>query len=83
MSEALKWDLARELGVADIVSHEGWGGVSARNCGNLVKLAVERAEAAMARDYGQSSVQTASPFRTTPFPYWAVDPGYRAEEYRS
>ncbi len=53
MSERLKWDLARELGVADVVSQEGWGGVSARNCGNLVKLAVQRAEAALARDYGQ------------------------------
>lgn len=51
MSERLKWDLARELGVADVVSTEGWGGVSARNCGNLVKLAVQRAEAALAREY--------------------------------
>ncbi|MCL6581790.1 MAG: alpha/beta-type small acid-soluble spore protein [Firmicutes bacterium] len=51
MSEALKWELAHELGVADIVAREGWGGVSARNCGNLVRLAVERAERALEREY--------------------------------
>jgi len=53
MSDALKWDLAHELGVTDIVSREGWGGVSARNCGNLVKLAIQRAEEAMAGDYAE------------------------------
>ncbi len=66
MSDALKWDLARELGVADIVESEGWGGVSARNCGNLVKLAVARAEAALARQQGQ--VYTRPGFETAPRP---------------
>ncbi len=51
MSDRLKWELAQELGVADVVSREGWGGVSARNCGNLVRLAVQRAEAALAMGY--------------------------------
>ncbi|MHB8928094.1 MAG: small, acid-soluble spore protein, alpha/beta type [Bacillota bacterium] len=44
MSERLKRDLARELGVADIVEREGWGAVPSKDCGRLVKLAVERAE---------------------------------------
>ncbi|GAW92984.1 small, acid-soluble spore protein, alpha/beta type [Calderihabitans maritimus] len=44
MSEELKYELAKELGVDHIVRTEGWGGVSSRNCGNLVKLAIERAE---------------------------------------
>lgn len=44
MSDELKYELARELGVDDIVATRGWGDVSARNCGNLVKLAIERAE---------------------------------------
>ncbi len=44
MSDKLKYELAKELGVADTVSREGWGSVSSRNCGNLVKLALERAE---------------------------------------
>lgn len=48
MSEQLKWELAQELGVANVVATEGWGGVSSRNCGNLVRLAIERAERAMA-----------------------------------
>jgi len=44
MSDALKWELARELGVADTVAIEGWGGVPSRQCGNLVRLAIEKAE---------------------------------------
>lgn len=44
MSDNLKWELAKELGVDQIVSSEGWGGVSSRNCGNLVKLAIQKAE---------------------------------------
>ena len=51
MSDALKYELAKELGVAETVEREGWGGVSSRNCGNLVRLAIERAERAMAEEY--------------------------------
>jgi len=48
MSEELKYELARELGVAQVMDREGWGSVSSRDCGNLVRLAIERAEKAMA-----------------------------------
>jgi small acid-soluble spore protein F (minor alpha/beta-type SASP) len=44
MSDRLKYEIARELGVADIVSKEGWGAVSSRNCGNIVAKAIEIAE---------------------------------------
>ena len=44
MSDELKWELAKELGVDHIVAREGWGGVPSRDCGNLVRLAIERAE---------------------------------------
>ncbi|MCG0276414.1 MAG: alpha/beta-type small acid-soluble spore protein [Thermosediminibacteraceae bacterium] len=50
MSEALKYELAKELGVADIVAREGWGGVSSRDCGNLVRLAIEKAEKMLMED---------------------------------
>ena len=36
MSEALRWEIAKELGVDHIVATEGWGGVSSRDCGNIV-----------------------------------------------
>lgn len=49
MSDEFKYELAKELGVSDTVRQEGWGGVSSRNCGNLVRLAIERAERAMAQ----------------------------------
>ncbi|NMA55156.1 MAG: small, acid-soluble spore protein, alpha/beta type [Firmicutes bacterium] len=48
MSDKLKYELAKELGVADIVRREGFGGVTSRDCGNLVRLAIERAERALA-----------------------------------
>lgn len=41
MSEALKMEIAKELGVADIVNREGFGGVSSRDCGNMISKAIE------------------------------------------
>ncbi len=52
MSDALKYEFAKELGVSETVQQEGWGGVSSRNCGNLVRLAIEKAEQAMAQSSG-------------------------------
>jgi len=49
MSERLKYELADELGVGDVVRRDGdFGNVSSRNCGNLVRLAIERAERTLA-----------------------------------
>lgn len=48
MSDNLKYELAKELGVLDTVQQSGWGEVSSRNCGNLVRLAIERAEKMLA-----------------------------------
>jgi small acid-soluble spore protein F (minor alpha/beta-type SASP) len=44
MSDNLKYELAKELGVDQIVKQQGWGAVSSRDCGNLVKLAIAHAE---------------------------------------
>ena len=45
MSEALKYESAKELGVFDTVSQDGgWGNVSSRDCGNIVTKAIEIAE---------------------------------------
>ena len=49
MSEALKQEIARELGFADTLKQQGFGGVSARNCGNMVKTAIQIAERNMTR----------------------------------
>ena len=49
MSENLKYEIARELGVDNIVKSEGWGGVSSRDCGNMVRKAIEIAEKNMAQ----------------------------------
>ncbi len=41
MSEALKYEIAKELGVYDKVKNSGWGAVSSRDCGNMVTKAIE------------------------------------------
>ncbi len=43
-SERIKAEAANELGVADIVKKEGWGEVSSKDCGNIVKKALEISE---------------------------------------
>jgi len=44
MSNELKEEIAKELGFYDTVKSEGWGGIKARDAGNMVKRAVEMAE---------------------------------------
>lgn len=44
MSDDLKYEIAKELGVDDVVRTEGWGAVSSKDCGNMVKIAIEMAE---------------------------------------
>jgi small acid-soluble spore protein F (minor alpha/beta-type SASP) len=47
MSEALKEELARQLGVYELVRREGWGAVPARTCGELVRLAIRMAQSSL------------------------------------
>ena len=49
MSDALKFEIAKELGVDDKVAREGWGSVSSRDCGNIVKKAIEIAERSVSK----------------------------------
>lgn len=48
MSEQLKYEIARELGVDHIVANQGWGAVSSRDCGNIVRNAIQIAERSLA-----------------------------------
>lgn len=48
MSENFKYELAKELGFYDTVQREGWGGITTRDAGNMVKRAIEIAEQALA-----------------------------------
>ena len=42
MSQALKEEIAKELGVYDVVKKDGgWGNVSSKVCGNMVSAAIE------------------------------------------
>ena len=42
MSNKLKEEIAKELGVYDDVKREGgWGNVSSKDCGNIVTKAIE------------------------------------------
>lgn len=44
MSTNLKEEIAKELGFYEVVEREGWGGITSRNAGNMVKRAVEMAK---------------------------------------
>ncbi|AJH79101.1 MULTISPECIES: small, acid-soluble spore protein, alpha/beta type [Heyndrickxia] len=50
MSERFKEELAKDLGFYDVVQEEGWGGIKARDAGNMVKRAIELAEAHLASE---------------------------------
>jgi len=42
MSDKLKMEIAKELGVYDKVSQDGgWGNVSSKDCGSMVAKAIE------------------------------------------
>jgi len=47
MSDELKVEIAKELGFYDTVKKEGWGGIRARDAGNMVKRAIEMAQESM------------------------------------
>ncbi|GLB61549.1 alpha/beta-type small acid-soluble spore protein [Cytobacillus sp. NCCP-133] len=44
MSDGLKEEIAKELGFYDVVQKEGWGGIRAKDAGNMVKRAIEMAQ---------------------------------------
>lgn len=48
MSEQFKEELAKELGFYDTVQRDGWGGITTRDAGNMVKKAIEIAERGLA-----------------------------------
>lgn len=53
MSQQLKEEIAKELGFYDVVQREGWGGIKARDAGNMVKRAIEMAEQSLEQQQGK------------------------------
>ncbi|MFD2370148.1 small, acid-soluble spore protein, alpha/beta type [Brevibacillus sp. GCM10020057] len=51
MSEQFKMEIAKELGFYDKVKAEGWGAITTRDAGNLVKRAIQIAEEALAKQH--------------------------------
>ncbi|WCK54623.1 small, acid-soluble spore protein, alpha/beta type [Aneurinibacillus sp. Ricciae_BoGa-3] len=49
MSEEFKYELAKDLGFYDTLQKEGWGGITTRDAGNMVKRAIQLAEQALAQ----------------------------------
>jgi len=47
MSEAFKLELAKELGFYDKIVEGGWGNITTREAGLLVREAIKKAEALM------------------------------------
>lgn len=55
MSDRLKEEIAKELGFYDVVEREGWGGIRARDAGNMVKRAIEIAEQGLLQQVNQNN----------------------------
>lgn len=51
MSDQLKMEIAKELGFYDTVKAEGWGAITTRDAGNMVKRAIQIAEEALAKQH--------------------------------
>lgn len=49
MSDALKYEIAKDLGFYSTLEREGWGGITTRDAGNMVKRAIELAEDSLAQ----------------------------------
>ncbi len=49
MSEQFKAEIAKDLGIYDKVQREGWGGITTKDAGNMVKRAIQIAEQAAAK----------------------------------
>lgn len=47
MTDGFKEELAKELGIWDTVQREGWGGIKTKDAGNMVKLAIQKAQEQM------------------------------------
>lgn len=47
MSQQLKEEIAKELGFYDKVKRDGWGEITARQAGSMVKHAIQMAEQAV------------------------------------
>ncbi|MGM9950745.1 MAG: small, acid-soluble spore protein, alpha/beta type [Lysinibacillus sp.] len=56
MSTRLKEEIAKELGFYDVVQKEGWGGIKARDAGNMVKRAVEMAQEGLAAEQRNKNI---------------------------
>ncbi|WP_438435220.1 small, acid-soluble spore protein, alpha/beta type [Gorillibacterium sp. sgz500922] len=46
MSDSFKYELAKELGFADKVDKDGWGAITTKEAGSMVKRAIQLAEEA-------------------------------------
>lgn len=44
MTGQFKYELAKDLGFADKVARDGWGAITAKEAGNMVKRAIQMAE---------------------------------------
>ncbi|MHB1653910.1 MAG: small, acid-soluble spore protein, alpha/beta type [Desulfitobacteriaceae bacterium] len=49
MSDELKERIAQELGFSNTLHQDGFARVSSRDCGNMVKMAIEMAERKMVK----------------------------------
>lgn len=58
MSEEFKNELAKDLGFYDTVQREGWGGITTKDAGNMIKRAIQIAEKAAGHQQNRKDSMT-------------------------
>ncbi|ALS24786.1 hypothetical protein JCM16163A_39870 [Paenibacillus sp. YK5] len=97
MSDAFKYELAKDLGFYETVQREGWGGIRTKDAGNMVKRAIQIAEGTLQKQNpipvgnvgmapGQGTIPAqgaiASPFQESLAPrYGGVQPTVQTPVY--
>jgi len=49
MSESFKYELAKDLGFADKIDRDGWGAITTKEAGSMVKRALQLAEESVSK----------------------------------
>lgn len=81
MSESLKYELAKDLGFKQKVDREGWGAITTKDAGNMVKRAIQLAEQSLVAS-AQTAPQGGAAARGPSAPYYGAQTTQRHAQPR-
>ncbi|MBO9605898.1 MAG: small, acid-soluble spore protein, alpha/beta type [Paenibacillaceae bacterium] len=72
MSESFKYELAKDLGFKQKVERDGWGAITTKEAGNMVKRAIQLAEQSLAGSPSQAAPQSGAAARGSSAPSYGA-----------